>query len=537
MSLLYKIKQFFATGSIVTLISFTLVIFFVLVATLFFGHGYYLNKMESVIAAEELESKKMQINSELMEIARARTRLTSQIIDTEDPFIQDELNIELETYAGRFAYLRQKLLNLELDSYEKQVIEQEHAEIISVILPAQRTVVELAMSNNPENLPIARKLLYETVLPGQGEMIESFGKLIAYEQNLISELTDSTRTSVHSINQKSNYITGIVLSGILFLSIIVIYRVKQIQFTLFDTNKNLERIVADRTNELHDAMDELHRYFDIVDKHIISSHTDLEGNITYASDAFCHVSQYSQKELIGKPHRIVRHPDMPDTIYEDLWETISSGKSWRGDIKNRAKDGSAYWVEMNIDPKLNEKGEVFGYAAISQNVSDKKRIEGLSITDSLTRLYNRLKLDKAIIYEVDRSHRYHNPLSIVLFDVDDFKSVNDTYGHQTGDTVLVTIAGIIHSLVRDADIAGRWGGEEFMIICPDTDSDGAAKLAEKLRKAIAEHQFTKVGNKSCSFGVATLQDKEDAQSLISRADEVMYQAKNEGRNRVAVSWK
>jgi diguanylate cyclase (GGDEF)-like protein len=190
---------------------------------------------------------------------------------------------------------------------------------------------------------------------------------------------------------------------------------------------------------------------------------------------------------------------------------------------------------MNIDPKINKKGEVFGYAATSQNVSDKKRIEGLSITDSLTQLYNRLKLDKAIIYEVDRSSRYHNPLSIVLFDVDDFKSVNDAYGHQIGDTVLVGIADIIHNIVRDADIAGRWGGEEFMIICPDTDGEGAAKLAEKLRKALADHKFKKVGKKSCSFGVATLRNKEDAQSLINRADDAMYQAKNEGRNRVVIS--
>ena len=93
----------------------------------------------------------------------------------------------------------------------------------------------------------------------------------------------------------------------------------------------------------------------------------------------------------------------------------------------------------------------------------------------------------------------------------------------------------MHSIVRDADIAGRWGGEEFLIICPDTDSDGATKLADKLRQTIAEHRFTTVGTKTCSFGVATLQNKEDAQSLISRADEAMYQAKNEGRNRVVIS--
>ena len=491
-----------------------------------------MNKMENVIVAEESESKKMQVNSELMEIARARTRLTSQIIDTNDSFTQDELNIELENHAGRFAFLRQQLLKLELNADERQVIEHEHAEIVSIILPAQREVVALAMSENAGDRQKAKTLLYEIVLPGQGKMIESFGNLIAAEQNRISELSESARISVQSIKQKSNYLTGVVLSGVLFLSIIVIFRVRQIQLALMNYNKNLERTVAERTNELHNAMDELHRNVDMVDKHIISSHTDLAGNITYASDAFCHISQYSQKELVGQPHNIVRHPDMPNSIFEDLWETISSGESWRGDLKNRAKNGRAYWVEMNIEPKLDVNGEVFGYAAISQDISNKKHIEALSVTDPLTQLYNRLKLDKVIIYEIDRSHRYHNPLSIVLFDVDDFKKVNDTYGHQTGDAVLIVIADIVHSIVRDADIAGRWGGEEFMIICPDTDSDGAAKLADKLRQTIAEHRFTTVGTKTCSFGVATLQNKEDAQGLISRADTAMYQAKNEGRNRV-----
>ena len=535
MLLLKNIKKFFFAKSIVSLISLTLIILFLLVATLLFGHGYYLSQIEQVNAAEELESKKMQINSELMEIARARTRLTSQIIDTSDPFAQDELNIELENHAGRFAYLREQLLKLDLNEYEKQILEHEHADIVSTILPAQRKVVELATSGNPDELQKAQALLYSVVMPGQGRMIDSFGELIASEQNRISELTNSSRVSINAIKQKSKYLTGIVLSGVLALSIIVISRVRQIQIELFNSNKYLERTVAERTNELHDAMDELHRYVDIVDNHIISSHTDLKGNITYASDAFCRVSQYSQKELIDQPHSIVRHPDMPSIIYEDLWETISAGKSWRGDIKNRAKNGSAYWVEMNIDPMFNGNGEIIGYAATSQDISDKKHIEGLSVTDTLTQLYNRLKLDKAIAYEIERSRRYHNPLSIVMFDIDDFKSVNDTYGHQVGDSVLVNIADIVHDIVREADIAGRWGGEEFMIICPDTDIDGAVRLAEKLRKAIAENRFTAVGNKTCSFGATMLRLEEDADSFINRADNALYQAKREGRNRVVVS--
>jgi diguanylate cyclase (GGDEF)-like protein/PAS domain S-box-containing protein len=534
MPLHIKIKDFF-TKSLVSLISVTLLILFVLVAILFFGHGYYLNEMEKVIAAGELESKKMQINSELMEIARARTRLTAQIIDTADAFIQDELNVQLELLAGRFAYLRQQLLGLELYDDERQIVEQEHAAIVSIILPAQRKVVELAMSDNPGDLEEAKSLLYETVLPGQGKMIDSFGELIALEQSRISKLSSSSRDTVQSIKKKSNYLTGIVLSGVFILSIIVVFRVRQIQLDLLNSKKHLERTVSERTDKLNKAKNELQRYVDLVDKHIITSHTDRKGKISYVSDAFCTISRFSQEELIDQDFGIMRHPDMPGEVYEDLWHTIQSGKSWRGEIKNLTKDGGEYWLDLNIDPQIDQNGDITGYAAISHDISDKRRIQELSVTDPLTQLANRLKLDEVISYETDRAHRYHYPLSVVLFDIDYFKEINDNFGHQVGDTVLASFGNIVQSVKREADIAGRWGGEEFLIICPNTDKHGAAKLAEKLRKVIAEYQFTTIGTKTCSFGVATLQTEQNAHELIRHADNALYQAKNEGRNRVVVS--
>ena len=534
MSLLKRINNFF-TKSLVSLISITLLSLFVLVAILLFGYGYYLHEMEKVISAEELESKKMQINSELMEIARARTRLTAQIIDTTDPFVQDDLNIELETLAGRFAFLRQQLLGLELHDDERQIIEHEHAGIVSIILPAQRKVVELAMSENPDDLEKAKTLLYETVLPGQGKMIDSFGELITLEQNRISSSSSSSRNSIQLINKKSNYLTGFVLSAVFILSLIVIFRVRQIQIDLLNSKKHLERTVSERTNKLNTAKNELQRYVDLVDKHIITSHTDRKGTISYVSDAFCNISQFSQKELIDQDFGVMRHPDMPGKVYEDLWSTIQSGKSWQGEIKNLKKDGGEYWLEVNIDPTFDQTGEITGYAAISHNISDKKRIQEISVTDPLTQLANRLKLDEVITYETERAHRYHYPLSVVLFDIDYFKEINDNYGHQVGDNVLTSFGDIVKSVIREADIAGRWGGEEFLIICPNTDKHGAAKLAEKLRHIIAEYQFNIVGTKTCSFGVATLQDAQNAHELLRHADNALYQAKNEGRNRVVVS--
>ena len=117
------------------------------------------------------------------------------------------------------------------------------------------------------------------------------------------------------------------------------------------------------------------RFRDITDKHIISSITDTKGKILDASDAFCKISQYSKEELIGKSHNIVRHPDMPQSVFKDLWSTIKTGKSWSGKVKNRTKNGDYYWVYANIEPLFDKKGTIEAYAAIRIDITDKVRLK------------------------------------------------------------------------------------------------------------------------------------------------------------------
>lgn len=166
---------------------------------------------------------------------------------------------------------------------------------------------------------------------------------------------------------------------------------------------------------------------------------------------------------------------------------------------------------------------------------ERERVEKLSITDRLTGLYNRQKLDQVLADEVDRAARFGHPVSLILFDVDHFKSVNDTHGHLVGDEVLVKMAEIVSSSVRSVDIAGRWGGEEFVVICPETDEAGCIELAEKIRTAIADTKFPVVGTKTASFGVAAFQQNEAITSAIHRADEALYSAKQRGRNRIELA--
>jgi diguanylate cyclase (GGDEF)-like protein len=158
-------------------------------------------------------------------------------------------------------------------------------------------------------------------------------------------------------------------------------------------------------------------------------------------------------------------------------------------------------------------------------------------TDPLTGLSNRLKLNQALAAEMLRSMRYETPLSLVLYDVDNFKAVNDTHGHQIGDKVLIQLSQFVPSLLRNTDLLARWGGEEFVIVTPESDGEMAYQAAEKLRNAIEQIKFDEIGTVTCSFGVAQYMCGDTAESLISRADDALYRAKLNGRNQVELaSW-
>jgi len=161
-----------------------------------------------------------------------------------------------------------------------------------------------------------------------------------------------------------------------------------------------------------------------------------------------------------------------------------------------------------------------------------QELRRLANTDGLTGIYNRSKIEQILTIEVLRSRRYKHPLSIIIADVDHFKIVNDTYGHTVGDVVLTGIASLMKQHVREVDTVGRWGGEEFLIVCPDTTAEGAKKLAEKLRKKIEKHHFREIGIKTVSMGIAQIGKDDWDEDMIKHADKNLYKAKREGRNRV-----
>jgi len=293
---------------------------------------------------------------------------------------------------------------------------------------------------------------------------------------------------------------------------------------------------------LRQARRQLEQYIDIVDENVITSATDREGTITYASDAFCRISGYTREELLGKNHRIVRHPDIPASLYEELWATITAGRIWRGTIKNRAKEGHDYWVEITIAPTRDDQGNITGYTAIHHDITDKKRIEKISVTDELTTLFNRRRFNDLFPQELNRARRDNKTFAFLMVDIDHFKMYNDTYGHQKGDEVLRQVGGEIKKqFKRSGDFAFRLGGEEFGAVLTVQEPGDALAMAERLRQTIEglniPHEKNHPGRLvTISCGLMVLPAGKnvdiDTDAIYRMADAALYQAKEAGRNRV-----
>ncbi|QOL25389.1 ABC transporter substrate-binding protein [Thalassotalea sp. LPB0316] len=162
--------------------------------------------------------------------------------------------------------------------------------------------------------------------------------------------------------------------------------------------------------------------------------------------------------------------------------------------------------------------------------ASKQALDKLVVTDELTGLGNRRALNKFFVQELDKATRYHRPLSLILFDIDHFKQINDQYGHNFGDTILKQISTLATQKTRVVDFIGRWGGEEFLMICPETDVNGALITAELLRETIASHRFSQNLSITCSFGVSQWREGESQETFFARCDSALYQAKHAGRN-------
>lgn len=388
--------------------------------------------------------------------------------------------------------------------------------------------------------------------------------------------------------------------------------------------------------------------------------TDPTGMLTRVNPAFCRITGYSSKELLGRNMSILQSGATSRDYYADLWSTINRGDTWRNEIVNQRRDGTLYWAFQVIAPVLDARNTVTHFVGIQHDITENRTLQAeldavftntqdaiflvdvdtegffrylklnprheqltglhtdtvrghtpqqvllpeiarhvtkkyqecvdalapiayeetlalpggtrvwhthltpvvrgdrvtqivgssrdltdritmeeelrfLSEMDSLTGVANRRKIREELERELARAIRHSHALSILVLDVDHFKVVNDNFGHDTGDAVLRAITTTAEAILRPSDRLGRWGGEEFVIVLPETDKRGAVILAERVRGSIAESRALPEHSITVSIGVASLFDHQLAtdtvDSLVQRADERLYRAKENGRNR------
>lgn len=293
----------------------------------------------------------------------------------------------------------------------------------------------------------------------------------------------------------------------------------------------LARYPASLQSKLNDLLQNNLQAMALIDKYVIKADLDDTGCFIKLSSAFMEKTGYQLTDLEHKTYAQLFHTQESPKKIQEIDSQLEKTHPWQGEIYGQTKRGEEFWFNASISPK-KKHDEITGFSLIIHDVTNEKLVTKLSQTDALTGLNNRLKLDQELDHELMRAKRYETHFAIILVDIDKFKEVNDEFGHLVGDSVLQGIAKSIKNTVRSVDIVGRWGGEEFLIICPVTDKASAEILATKLCNQIRKQYFEYVGYKTASFGVTDYQVNETLNDMVKRADEALYQAKNLGRNQV-----
>lgn len=309
---------------------------------------------------------------------------------------------------------------------------------------------------------------------------------------------------------------------------------------IYDSDGNLSHYYGYLTDitESQIAKKELEEHLNIINNNVLISVTDKSGNILDVSEAYCKLTKYTKEELIGRNHSLFRHPSTKNEYFVSLWNTIKKGNIWKGEHLNIRKDGTEFWVENSITPNFDEYKNIIGYTSVYNDITDKKRISELSITDYLTQLYNRRHFSTIFDLELKRARRDSKNFILMILDIDFFKQYNDTYGHDFGDKVLKEVSMALKTtLKRSQDFIFRLGGEEFGIITSDIDYEGTAILCQSLNNAVCdlkiEHKTSSISEYvTISIGAQIVNNKSiyDERKIYNLADKALYEAKQKGRN-------
>ncbi len=279
---------------------------------------------------------------------------------------------------------------------------------------------------------------------------------------------------------------------------------------------------------------------------------NAEGRIEYVNLKFTEVTGFTLEEVLGRtPFDTFGATEMQAEARLQHVQTIRSGRDWHGEMLNFRKNGETYWASVSISPVMDANGSITHFVAVSEDITDRKEaeekihrlnagLERLATTDYLTGLYNRRYFMQRGSEEFKRALRSNHPLSFLMLDVDHFKAVNDTHGHQAGDMALQQVAAALKDGLRETDILGRIGGEEFAVLLPDTQLNDAILLGQRICRSMEVAELSIPGrvlaiSLTISVGIAGLESgMSGIEDVFRNADKALYKAKRNGRNRVMI---
>lgn len=307
-----------------------------------------------------------------------------------------------------------------------------------------------------------------------------------------------------------------------------------------ELEQNLQTIK--KGDKMGNDNDERHRLM-IDNAWDIIATVDLAGNFTYISPSVEKITGYRPAEVIDHYREIGYFlPGVQqemDRQRDRIKAMVEKGEHFDAinfEQRQVRKDGASIYTDTVLSGIYDEQNNFRELLAISRDITEKvklrREMRALSETDKLTRLYNRVKLDYTLEYELCRAKTTATTFALIMIDIDHFKRINDQLGHLAGDVVLVELAKLFKAIIRSTDLIGRWGGEEFLVILPDTDDWEAMDLAEKIRSRVSEHRFPEQEQITISLGVSVFNGDATVDSIIHRADQALYQAKKNGKNQV-----
>lgn len=322
---------------------------------------------------------------------------------------------------------------------------------------------------------------------------------------------------------------------------------------LATVRNELEQRVERRTSELNDA--NLRLLYEIAERNAAEEQlrllsmaveqtpvsiliTDVAGNIQYVNRAFVESTGYAREEVLGRKPNLLKSGLTPACEYERLWQDIMAGRQWEGDFQTRRRDGTLFWERVHISPITDGEGRISHFLSVRQNVSERKAQEEVirrqAHYDGLTSLPNRLLAMDRLAQAIHVAERSGEKIVLMFVDLDDFKKVNDTLGHDAGDDLLIQAALRLSESVRSGDTVGRHGGDEFLVIMSGLASAAEAEVVARRIIEAFQLPFIVAGQEvtvSASIGLASYPDDAAVPAVLLRyADLAMYDAKESGRN-------